>query len=968
MSHRSLRKQVALVLSTVALPCFILVIVVAAIRNYQAVKEDYANSMRARIGVVRSLIADTVLNQESQVLNLVDRVVWLMPQEKLAVIARDLHLHRPGNTWYVVDGRGRVLLAADPFSEYVDLDFSCMGIPGNGQKVLHRQSLLTKRSMVSVQYQLGEEMQLVVEIDLANIIPNMAHFTENQLFIGEHFFVLSPSGKVIYHPDRTLVRTRANLKFAMKNISKPDANGLFTFLYQEEKYIALSEPFTVPTGWTMYYSLPWRVMFDKAARVVVGQVGLLILLFSLLFLLLVQILNYFFSKPVSRIVAALHSSDKSGEFEISPDMTGGVMELETILLAIKNRDEAIDRSFKQFQAVLDSLESIVYVADMQNHTLLFINRYARERVGDVLGQKCYRSFQTGQNVPCSFCTNDRLLDEDGNPTGVHVWEFQNVGVEQWYEYRDQAITWIDGKIVRMTIATDITDRKNAEAELLQEKEQLAVTLRSIGDAVITTDVDAGIVLLNKVAEQLTGWSQEEARGRDLTEVFHIINEKSRKICESPVERVLEYGETISLANHTLLISRDGTERSIADSGAPIRDRESQVIGVVLVFRDVTEIHKSEKELLKIRKLESVGVLAGGIAHDFNNILTVILGNLNLAEYYLDSHEKAYSLIKNADKACLRARDLALQLLTFSRGGEPVRELTSLAKLIRESADFVLHGSNIVCKYNIPEDLWSAEVDAGQMSQVIQNLVINGCHAMPNGGVVEISCVNRSLEEVAKIPFRGSGNYVEIKVTDYGAGIPDEIIDQVFDPYFTTKEEGSGLGLAIVHSIISKHGAHIGVESAIGKGTTFTILLPASIKHIEEEMLAVQTASGSGTVMVMDDDAMILEVAQQMLEYLGYEVLIAGDGVAAISLFKERQEAGNPVDLVIMDLTIPGGMGGWEAIQELQALYPEVKAIVASGYSNDPVMAEYEKYGFVGSLHKPFELAELSRKVRSVLAN
>ncbi|NOQ47001.1 MAG: hypothetical protein GQ559_10085, partial [Desulfobulbaceae bacterium] len=336
MRQRTLRRQIALVLAAVALPCFLLAIGVAAIQNYQAIKEDYANSMQARIGAVRSLIADTVLHQEIQVQEVVDRVARYAPQEKLALFTAGMHLHRPGNTWYVVDGRGRILIAPDPFSDYVGLDFSSMVMSGNGRKVLHHQSLLTRRSMVSVQCPLGEGMQLIVEIDLANIIPAMSHFKENQLFAGEHFFVLSPTGQVIYHPDRTLVRSRANFGFAMKKKSRPDANGFFTYLYEGEKYIALSEPFTVPTGWTMYYSLPWRVMFTKAAGAAAGQAGLLLFLFSLLFFILLQILNHYFSQPVSRLIEALQSSEKSGGLEIRPDMTAGIRELETILRAIKN--------------------------------------------------------------------------------------------------------------------------------------------------------------------------------------------------------------------------------------------------------------------------------------------------------------------------------------------------------------------------------------------------------------------------------------------------------------------------------------------------------------------------------------------------------------------------------------------------------------------------------------------------------
>ena len=515
---------------------------------------------------------------------------------------------------------------------------------------------------------------------------------------------------------------------------------------------------------------------------------------------------------------------------------------------------------------------------------------------------------------------------------------------------------------------EIDERRAAQNDLVAEKERLAVTLRSIGDGVITTDKQGTIVLMNKVAEKLTGWPQEDAGGRPLGEIFHIINMKTGERYDNVLDEVLTTGKIVGLAEHTVLISRDGTERNIADSGAPIRDKESQIVGVVIVFRDVTEKIKMEEDLLKARKLESVGVLAGGIAHDFNNILAAIMGNISLAAILVKPEDKVHALLLEAEAASLGAKKLTQQLLTFSKGGEPVKQLTSIAEVIRDSASFILRGSNIRCEYNIPADLWPVEVDTGQISQVTQNIIMNASHAMPEGGVVNITCNNIAINDNA-IQSLATGDYVKIAIKDRGIGISPHLIDKIFDPYFSTKHEGSGLGLAITHSIISKHNGHITVESEQGVGSTFTIFLPASkqkpiTEHKEVEPMEIQ---GKGTIMIMDDEEIVRKVAKEMLSLFGFEVVLAKDGREALELYKQHMQGGTPIDAVIMDLTIPGGMGGREAVTKLLAIDADAKVIVSSGYSNDPVMANYRDYGFSGVIDKPFRTQDLSETIGNVLA-
>ena len=325
----------------------------------------------------------------------------------------------------------------------------------------------------------------------------------------------------------------------------------------------------------------------------------------------------------------------------------------------------------------------------------------------------------------------------------------------------------------------------AELALAAEKERLAVTLRSIGDGVITTDMKARISIMNPVAESLTGWAQSDALGRPIGEVFKIVHEHTRLPCENPVEKVLSLDNAVDLANHTVLISRDGTERIIADSGAPIKDRSGKTLGVVLVFHDTTEKEKLTEVTYKVQKLESLGVLAGGIAHDFNNLLGGIFGYLDLARSETDFHTASQHL----DKALTtmdRARALTMQLLTFSKGGTPVRKTGRLFPFLRETVQFALSGSNVSCKFDTPDNLWSCSFDQNQISQVFDNLVINAQQAMPLGGVIEVAAKNESLD-VHRYPSLPPGKYIRVSVSDHGVGIPRNLINKIFDPFFTTKE-------------------------------------------------------------------------------------------------------------------------------------------------------------------------------------
>ncbi|MEN8258102.1 MAG: PAS domain S-box protein [Thermodesulfobacteriota bacterium] len=634
-------------------------------------------------------------------------------------------------------------------------------------------------------------------------------------------------------------------------------------------------------------------------------------------------------------------------------------------------EEALRSSEEKYRQIYNAPSDAIFMHDATTGAILDVNRAGLEMFGyshDELQEQGIGGLSSGEPPYDGEHGTRKLARAVAKGPQLFDWRVKNKNGDLFWAEVGLRYTEFSGKKCVIAVLRDISARKEAEEALAAEQERLAVTMRSIGDGVITTDIDGNVVLINKIAEKLTGWEHEEATGKPLAEVFHIINGKTRKRCESPLAQVLATGKVIALARHTVLVGKDGSECSIADSGAPIRDKKSEVVGVVLVFRDVTEEKKKEKELAKGRKLESVGLLAGGIAHDFNNILAAILGNINLAMLYTNPDDRSHSLLQDAEKASLRAKDLTQQLLTFAKGGEPVKELAAIKDIIQDSARFVLRGSNVRCNFHFDKDLWPVEIDLGQMSQVIQNIIINANQAMPEGGVVEVRCTNVSKDLAQSLGLRPR-DYVVISVQDSGIGIDRAMLEKIFDPYFTTKQQGSGLGLAVSHSIISKHDGYIKADSRLGEGTTFTLYLPAAkgkklVRAYNQR--AVQAEAGQGRIMIMDDEEMVRKVMQGMLVSFGYEVLQAKDGEEAVALFKEARESGRPLDLIVMDLTIPGGMGGQEAVQEIHKIDSAAKVIVASGYSNDPIMANCQDYGFLAAIIKPFKVQDLQAVIRRVL--
>ncbi len=511
---------------------------------------------------------------------------------------------------------------------------------------------------------------------------------------------------------------------------------------------------------------------------------------------------------------------------------------------------------------------------------------------------------------------------------------------------------------------EVGEHKAAKLELARQRERLAITLASIGDGVIATDAAGSVVLMNPVAERLTGWKKETALGRNVDDVLRLVDGKERKPINSLAREVMLSDRVVQMQGDTLLLTDDGREVPVADSAAPVRDDYGNVAGSVVVFRDNTTQMRFISELERASRLESIGLLAGGIAHDFNNVLTVIDGKIAVARLRANEQAEVDETLIEAQNAAERGKMLARELLTFARGGAPIRREADLGRVIIDSTRFALAGANVECRFDIPGDLWSAEIDEGQIGQAIQNLVINAKESMPEGGVVEVAA--RNVMGCQPTVRSSTGRLVQIEIRDHGVGIEEAHMQHVFDPYFSTKGEGRGLGLAVVHSVIQKHGGAVLVDSKVGVGTKVTIELPSS-GVVMERPAAVEMPlqRGSGRVLWMDDEPGVLEVGSELLRILGYEVECARDGEEALRLCATAKEAGRPFRLAILDLTVPGGMGGKEAAVRLKGIDPEVSVVVCSGYSNSPIMANFRENGFEGVLQKPFTVNDLASLVKSL---
>lgn len=482
------------------------------------------------------------------------------------------------------------------------------------------------------------------------------------------------------------------------------------------------------------------------------------------------------------------------------------------------------------------------------------------------------------------------------------------------------------------------------------------------DLITVLDSSGKILFESPSIERLLGYRRDELIG---ALVFEYLHPDDRSAAQDAFTRLVQTPGTSELIE-IRLHHRDGSWR-IYESISKSLIEHDQTVRIIVNSRESTERKKLEEDILKAQKLDSLGVLAGGIAHDFNNLITGILANIELAKMHVKRSDPIASILEKAEQASVQAHSLTQQLLTFSRGGEPVMKTVVINDLIMEAANFALLGTKAGRTFSLAGNLQPIEADMGQLRQVLHNIVINADQSMPQGGMITISGENVSLVGNEFLSL-GAGEYVKISVADQGIGIPKEHLAKIFDPYFTTKEHGAGLGLATSYSIIKKHGGIIYAESKLDVGTTISIYLPASSKELKKkEDASIGLMTGHGRILIMDDEEIILDAAGKILQTAGYEIELAKDGGEAIELYGKARKAGKPFDVVIMDLTVPGGMGGRETLTKLIDLDPGVRAIVSSGYSHDPIMAHYEDYGFLGVIAKPYRVREMAEIVVKVMA-
>jgi signal transduction histidine kinase/CheY-like chemotaxis protein len=558
-------------------------------------------------------------------------------------------------------------------------------------------------------------------------------------------------------------------------------------------------------------------------------------------------------------------------------------------------------------------------------------------------------------------------------------------------------------IFGVVISGTLARRKFAEEELRKaltkigdEKARTEAIIAAIPDGISIQDRNYRVLYQNPVHHQLVG----DQVGRVCYEKY-----ASRDtICPGcPVARSFEDG-----GNHVLVKTvpdGNGGKRHIEISSSPLRNAAGEIVAGIEAVRDITarkqaeeelkrhrerladlveertaelrntndrlqqaisERERMEAELLRVQRLESLGLLAGGIAHDFNNLLGSIMGSVSLAMVDVDTESPAFQQLAKAERTAVRAQELIRQLLTFSRGGAPVKKLIALAGLLSEASGISLGGSRVLHELAIPRDLWPVEADEGQMMQVFNNVLINADQAMPSGGIIRISAGNVTLGDGEVAPLK-AGRYVKISIRDEGTGIPREHLARIFDPFFTTKQKGSGLGLAATYSIVRKHDGQITVASEPGTGTVFHIYLPASQGEVPFIVRDDKFVKGSGKVLVMDDEEEMRRTTGDMLVRMGYTVEYAGEGGEACAKYRMARDAGQPFGAVIMDLMVPSGMGGKEAVRNLLEIDPAARVIVSSGYSDDPVMADYRSFGFQGAVSKPYRMRDLSEVVAKVMS-
>ncbi|MEW5921675.1 MAG: PAS domain S-box protein [Bacillota bacterium] len=628
--------------------------------------------------------------------------------------------------------------------------------------------------------------------------------------------------------------------------------------------------------------------------------------------------------------------------------------------ARKQTEEALQASEEQYRTLVNSIPDFIYCLDREGrHTA--VNQSVCQALGleahDIIGKNHYelgfpdkiiRQWKKLNRQVFIKGTVVKAETQTPMPDGaIHTYEIVLIPVFN----KKGIVTSIQG------ISRDITEGKKMLLALRESEEHFRQIVELLPVALFIHD-GGEILFANTAAFKLI--DMDEPQSLLNKPIKNFLHHKHKKAFTQTFQQVLSK-KVNTKTFITKFVSTLGTTVDVELILSPFTYQDNPAVQIVAF--DISKIKKMEEDMSIADKLESIGILAGGIAHDFNNYLATLLGNISLAKLYINSPERIYEKLDNMEKASLRAKYLTQQFFTFAKGGTPVRELMRIDNIITDSINFALSGSNVRCQLSLAEDLQAVEIDKGQIGQVLDNIIINAIQAMPHGGNIWVKAENIYInnehlynEHIMPTP---EGNYVSISITDEGMGIPEQLKQKIFDPFFTTKPRGSGLGLATAYSIIKNHQGTIKVESEVGVGTTFHIFLPSSCKPVPTSTAEDSIIYGTGKILVMDDDGELRRTMGEMLSTLGYEVHFAEDGSRTVALYRNAKKTNRPFDLVVMDLTIPGGMGGKHTLKKLLKSDPAAKAIVISGYHDDPAISNFKKYGFISAMRKPFSLKELS---------
>ena len=659
-----------------------------------------------------------------------------------------------------------------------------------------------------------------------------------------------------------------------------------------------------------------------------------------------------------------------------------VIHIATDITERKLTEHALKSSYERFQAVLDNLDVIVYVADMESHEVLFVNKLSKEVFGDITGRVCWESIQAGQSGPCAFCTNSRLINPDGTPADPVIWEFQNTGNNRWYECRDQAIRWIDGRLVRLEIAADITDRKKLEASLNEQQNFTKSLILNSTVAQFVLDNDHRVQVWNKACEHLTGCTHADMLGsKDHWKAFYTNKQPTLAdvVLDGDFDRLPKLYTHVSKSMHNpdgyraegWFAQVNGKDRYFMIEAAPMYGNQGVMTHVLETISDLTDSKSLEEQLLQAQKMESVGQLAGGIAHEFNNILAVILGYGQVMRKGFEPDSINMNDLDQIMTAAERAAVLTKGLLAFSRQQHVTLknlDLNVLTHTTLKSFSRIL-GDDIIINETLDAAPVTVYADQSLLTQVLMNLMANSRDAMPNGGELNICTGSTLLEEPYLTPFCTipPGKYARVTLSDCGHGINEQDVQKIFEPFFTTKEvgKGTGLGLSVVHGIVSQHNGYITVSSPAGQGTTFDLYFPlveqpASIRSALE--ISSGLRGGSEAILLADDEPTLLAIFSDILSELGYQVITAIDGVDAVEKFVANQDK---IRLLVFDAQMPR-KSGLQAYKEIKLIEPSSRALFVSGFNVEQFQGDMALDAGTELLTKPFTPFDLAGRVRKML--